>query len=578
MEASWWDEVKNSLLSYLGESEGYSLSTMQLSYNNLPDYLKPCLLYMAMFPEDARIPVSKLISLWIAEGFVQNIESGRLMEEAAEDYLMDLISSNVVMVSRRRYNGKVKYCQVHDVVLHFCLEKSREENFMLVVKGQFQPYDWNVSRVSFSFSDKTSKVSSLGSKTRKFHQHLRSLIMTYDGGFSNWSKLRLLKVLDLGSHRMIDFWSATLKPLIHLKYLAVCPDEFHFHPELHLPHLETLLVKYLFKNTVVPVIFWKMEKLRHVDISTAVFDLEEDKQRIFEESSKLENLRILKGIDIGDADSMDVILQRCPNLEELGIFIKHGCGICPKSVSLTQLQVLHLSFAYTIVVSELHLPSSLKKLVLKVSHMKSVIPFIGGLPSLEYLQLSEPVHSRDWCLGDIMLHKLKFLKLVTLGISRWDASEESFPLLETLVIKECDDLEEIPPSFADIPVLKQIKLIGCVNNSLEASAVKIKNEVTDIEGCDRIDITIKDRQGNLKQFHAHVHPPILSPAKFYQGYTYNSYGLVKFKYQDYLLIDISEDGFVSLLTDSGNSKDDLRLPTDENLLTRIKDGFTEVTP
>ncbi|PHT33616.1 hypothetical protein CQW23_25416 [Capsicum baccatum] len=70
MEASWWHEVKNSLLSYLGESEGYGLSTMKLSYDNLPDHLRPCLLYMGMFPEDARIPVSKLISLWIAEGFL----------------------------------------------------------------------------------------------------------------------------------------------------------------------------------------------------------------------------------------------------------------------------------------------------------------------------------------------------------------------------------------------------------------------------------------------------------------------------------------------------------------------------
>nr|ACU16229.1 unknown [Glycine max] len=44
---------------------------------------------------------------------------------------------------------------------------------------------------------------------------------------------------------------------------------------------------------------------------------------------------------------------------------------------------------------------------------------------------------------------------------------------------------------------------------------------------------------------------------------------------DYQLIDISEDGFVSLLTETGGTKDDLRLPTDENLLTQIKDGFAE---
>uniref|UniRef100_A0A0E0MMT0 Eukaryotic translation initiation factor 5A n=1 Tax=Oryza punctata TaxID=4537 RepID=A0A0E0MMT0_ORYPU len=44
---------------------------------------------------------------------------------------------------------------------------------------------------------------------------------------------------------------------------------------------------------------------------------------------------------------------------------------------------------------------------------------------------------------------------------------------------------------------------------------------------------------------------------------------------EYQLIDISEDGFVSLLTENGNTKDDLRLPTDDNLLSQIKDGFGE---
>ncbi|XP_047049279.1 eukaryotic translation initiation factor 5A-5-like isoform X2 [Lolium rigidum] len=44
---------------------------------------------------------------------------------------------------------------------------------------------------------------------------------------------------------------------------------------------------------------------------------------------------------------------------------------------------------------------------------------------------------------------------------------------------------------------------------------------------------------------------------------------------DYQLIDITEDGYVSLLTENGNTKDDLKLPTDESLLTQIKDGFNE---
>ncbi|KNA09394.1 hypothetical protein SOVF_153970 [Spinacia oleracea] len=44
---------------------------------------------------------------------------------------------------------------------------------------------------------------------------------------------------------------------------------------------------------------------------------------------------------------------------------------------------------------------------------------------------------------------------------------------------------------------------------------------------------------------------------------------------DYQLIDIAEDGFVSLLTESGGTKDDLKLPTDETLLKQLKEGFAD---
>nr|XP_009804878.1 PREDICTED: putative late blight resistance protein homolog R1B-17 isoform X2 [Nicotiana sylvestris] len=471
MEESWWHEVKNALLSYLGEAEGYSLSTMQLSYDNLPDSLKPCLLYMGMFPEDARIPVSKLISLWIAEGFMQNIDSERLMEEAAEGYLMDLISSNVVMVERRRYNGKVKYCQVHDVILHFCLEKSREENFLLAVKGNysdFQPSHLEETRLSINVTDELSAFALLTAEP--FHQHLRSLI-TNDGGeylrlnpFPQISKLGFLKVLDLSSQEVVPLSSATLHPLIYLKYLAVRTDQFDFHPESHLRHLETLIVL-SYKSVVLPPIFWKMEKLRHVEINGVVVYLENSKQGIFEESPKLENLRILRHLryPISDGECLDVLLRRCPNLQNLRLTIssyelpKEICTFSPKLDSFTRLQLLDL--------------------------------FFEGLPNLEYLKLKDwGTKSEEWCLKDIEFNKLKLLKLVSLGISRLDDPEESFPKLETLVIRMCHKLEEIPPSFADIETLKQIKLIGRRPQTLEPSAVKLKEDIEEIEGCSRLNL------------------------------------------------------------------------------------------
>ncbi|KAH0664026.1 hypothetical protein KY284_028957 [Solanum tuberosum] len=539
-EASWWDVVEKSLLSSHGESEGYSLSVVQLSYDNLPDHLRPCLLYMGMFLEDTKIPVSKLISLWIAEGFVQNIESGRVMEEAAEGYLMDLIHSNVVMVSKRKYNGKVKYCQVHDVVLHFCLERSREEKFMLLVKGhfshQFQPSEWKESRVSFNYSNELSKFASLRSKTRKtFNQHLRSLIMTNGGLFHisyTWdpfrqcSKLRLVKVLDLSSHKVECLSSATLQPLIHLKYLALHTSKFDFHPESHLPNLETLIVNCYANTMLLPGTFWKMEKLRHVDMHLPEFD----KQGIFEESSKLENLRILRAIVI-EIDRVDVLLGKCPNVQELRIRFKGDRKsrepFCPTLESFTKLQSVFISFMGSPIPSELHLPSNFKKLVLDGIHVEKAIYFTVGLPNLECLHLRDFTHSKEWYLPiDITLHKLKFLKLSYLHISRWNVSEESFSLLETLVINGCSELEDIPLSFANILTLKQIKLMYSGNESLEASVERIKEEITENEGCDRLNlILIKTTAAKAQTCCSHAHAEVYCAASRNAQPLINSFSL-----------------------------------------------------
>ncbi|KAH0746044.1 hypothetical protein KY285_007701 [Solanum tuberosum] len=83
----------------------------------------------------------------------------------------------------------------------------------------------------------------------------------------------------------------------------------------------------------------------------------------------------------------------------------------------------------------------------------------GGLSSLEYLQLwnSDCFESEEWCLGDITFHKLMFLNLTHLRISR------------------------------------------CKNKPLEASALRIKDDVEENEGNDRIDLIIKGHLAAVSQ-------------------------------------------------------------------------------
>ncbi|XVE48927.1 hypothetical protein DITRI_Ditri01bG0041300 [Diplodiscus trichospermus] len=66
-----WQRVHEHVKSYLSKDRGWGVrETLALSYYNLPSYLKPCFLYLSIFPEDYEIPATKLIQLWVAEGLV----------------------------------------------------------------------------------------------------------------------------------------------------------------------------------------------------------------------------------------------------------------------------------------------------------------------------------------------------------------------------------------------------------------------------------------------------------------------------------------------------------------------------
>ncbi|KAF3618116.1 hypothetical protein FXO38_33603 [Capsicum annuum] len=81
---------------------------------------------------------------------------------------------------------------------------------------------------------------------------------------------------------------------------------------------------------------------------------------------------------------------------------------------------------------------------------------------------------------------LKYLILNEVTLAKWEVGEESFPVIEKLVLWECHMLEEIPPSFGDICLLKIIKLVK--SPQLEDSSKKIKQYIEDMGG-DELQIT-----------------------------------------------------------------------------------------
>ncbi|XBI87961.1 hypothetical protein VPH35_025972 [Triticum aestivum] len=91
---------------------------LNLSYKYLPDYLKSCFLYCAMFPEDHMIHRKKLIRLWVAEGFIEQIGDCSL-EDVAEGYLTEL---------RNSFN-RIRCLRMHDLVRELAICQSKRESF-----------------------------------------------------------------------------------------------------------------------------------------------------------------------------------------------------------------------------------------------------------------------------------------------------------------------------------------------------------------------------------------------------------------------------------------------------------------
>ncbi|KAL5986038.1 hypothetical protein ACLOJK_028028 [Asimina triloba] len=322
------NEWHKFLESFSGELESNPHSTnltrlIRLSFNDLPHYLKSCLLYFCMFPEDAAVRGTRLIRLWTAEGFIQ-AEQRKTEQEVADDCLGDLIHRSMVQASELHDCGRLRNCQVHGLIRDQILAVAREEDFALNFRYREIRLHERVRRLSIQNNlEQDANFARL--------RNLQSLFVFGEKSFVESSvqtvisSNRVMKVLDLGGVPLKTFPNGVEKLLL-LKYLGLRRSQIAELPRSvgNLVNLETLDLKYCSQISTLPKEILDLKRLRHLLVSHHSAGGASVPKGI----GSLTSLESLGCINIGPEESVafpclkELQIWCCPNLKNIPDYIK----------------------------------------------------------------------------------------------------------------------------------------------------------------------------------------------------------------------------------------------------------------
>ncbi|TKW01867.1 hypothetical protein SEVIR_8G207400v4 [Setaria viridis] len=315
-----WYEVYNSVGT--GLENNLDVKNMRkilsFSYYELPCYLRACLLYFSMFPEDYEIDKDRLIRMWIGEGFIQCEKAGKSLFELGESYFNELINRSMIQPIYDSLHDMISGCRVHDMVLDLIRSLSSEENFVTVLSNMGGTYLSNTIR---RLSLQNGQENLVMAQATWSLQHARSIVV-FPAATSLVLPLaccRVLRVLDLKGCNLSQANSSLkyLGNLHHLRYLGLYGTCISQLPE-EIGNLQLLQTLDVSNNKIsrLPSSVVLLRKLMYlwIDVSTTVpngignltcleqllrLHIDDSNRNIIEELGQLTELRQLS-IDLDE--------------------------------------------------------------------------------------------------------------------------------------------------------------------------------------------------------------------------------------------------------------------------------------
>nr|XP_010907229.1 LOW QUALITY PROTEIN: probable disease resistance RPP8-like protein 2 [Elaeis guineensis] len=472
-----WSEVDKSIEWEFMHKDKRCLDILALSYNDLPNQLKSCFLYIASFPEDSTISASKLVRLWIAEGFIPQRPKQTLLEETARNCLDELVQRCMIQaVEKSGGYERVKGIRIHDMLHEVGISEARKDEFLHVCSSDMAVSN-GISTHRAAFNNVVNNEVATSSP------HLRTLLgfnlvledSTAAGKFLNG--LNSLRVLDLEGAYGLQELPEQIGDMIHLRYMGLRNTGLNRLPSSigRLLNLQALDVR----NTGVewlPKSFWKIRALRHIYIhaytflSAPIVGDHSDLQTLKIEGYPCLETRYKVKMDRLVSLTLnfypipgDILFARAPNLHHLRSLRLHG------RVLFKQRQQLPDSTQF---------PPNLTELVVSHSELEQdPMSVLEKLPNIRLLELALIEIS-----GEIMscsaggFPRLQHLTLdEVFDLKEWRVEVGAMPRLTHLTIANCKKLEMLPDALQRMTALRELKLIRMPCQFNEGDRYKVQH-------------------------------------------------------------------------------------------------------
>ncbi|KAM3683776.1 hypothetical protein ACJW31_12G174200 [Castanea mollissima] len=214
-----WLFVRDNEMWKLNRKEGDILSVLQLSYNQMPSYLKQCFAFLSLFPKDFEFDTFLLIAYWMANGLLQSPHENQEPEDIGNQYIDEFYSR--CFLEDYIDLGYLRKFKIHDLAHDLALSSAQSE--CLIINCQIQNISKKVWHLSYSNNTwQNENVLKCLQKSKS----LRTILSVVEGvGPSNKSfvdscvsEFRYLRVLDL-SDSSFEVLPSSIGTMKHLRLL-----------------------------------------------------------------------------------------------------------------------------------------------------------------------------------------------------------------------------------------------------------------------------------------------------------------------------------------------------------------------